>query len=123
MQLSARLVQVLPPQTGTGKNGEWKKQEIVVETDGQYPKKVCISVWGDKLNNVPLELGSYLNIDFDIESREFNGRWYTDVKAWKVEVAGPGAETAGAAAPVNVGFAAPPPPPPLPANEKDDLPF
>lgn len=121
MQLSARLIQVLPLQTGMGKNGEWKKQEIIVETDGQYPKKICISVWGDKLDNVPLELGSYLNIDFDVESREFNGRWYTDVKAWKVEVAGPGAEAQGA--PVNVGFATPPPPPPLPVNEKDDLPF
>ena len=121
MQLSARLIQVLPPQTGMGKNGEWRKQEIIVETDGQYPKKVCVAVWGDKLNNVPLELGSYLNIDFDVESREFNGRWYTDVKAWKVEVAGPGSERQSA--PVNVGFATPPPPPPLPVNEKDDLPF
>ena len=122
MQLSARLVQVLPPQTGMGKNGEWKKQEIIVETDGQYPKKVCVSVWGDKLNNISLELGSYLNIEFDIESREFNGRWYTDVRAWKVDVASAVPEASGA--PVNVGFVAPPPPPPpLPVNEKDDLPF
>lgn len=121
MQLSARLIQVLDPQTGVGKNGEWKKQEIVVETDGQYPKKICISVWGDKLDNIPLELGVYLNVDFDLESREFNGRWYTDVKAWKVEVAGPG--SAPQNEPVNVGFAASPSPSPLPANEKDDLPF
>ena len=122
MQLSARLIQVLPLQTGVGKNGEWKKQDIIVETDGQYPKKVCVAVWGDKLNNIPLELGSYLNIDFDVESREFNGRWYTDVKAWKVELAG-STQPEAAGQPVNVGFATPPPPPPLPVNEKDDLPF
>jgi hypothetical protein len=121
MQLSARLVQLLPLQSGMGRNGEWKKQEIIVETDGQYPKKICISIWGDKINNAPLEPGNYLTIDFDIESREFNSRWYTDLRAWKVELAG--SQPEAPQQPVNVGFAAPPPPPPLPANEKDDLPF
>lgn len=88
MQLTAKLTQVLPLQTGTGRNGEWKKQDIIVETEGQYPKKVCISIWGDKINNAILQPGTMLNISFDIESREFNGRWYTDVKAWRVEAAG-----------------------------------
>ncbi len=91
MQLTARLVQLLPLQTGSGKNGEWKKQDIIVETDGQYPKKVCISIWGDKVNPSILQPGATLNISFDVESREYNGRWYTDVKAWKVEPAGSGA--------------------------------
>ena len=49
MQLTARLVQLLPLQSGTGKNGQWKKQDIIVETEATYPKKVCISVWGDKI--------------------------------------------------------------------------
>ena len=88
MQLTAKLTQRLPIQTGTGKNGEWKKQDIIVETDGQYPKKVCISIWGDKINEQQLVIGNNLTIDFDVESREFSGRWYTDVKAWKIEVAG-----------------------------------
>lgn len=88
MQLSAKLVQLLPPQTGTGRNGQWKKQDIIVETDGQYPKKICISVWGDKINEEQLKIGNRLKIDFDVESREYNGRWYTDVKAWKIEVEG-----------------------------------
>ena len=88
MQLTAKLVQLLPLQTGTGKNGEWKKQDIIVETDGQYPKKVCISIWGDKIAGNQLQIGNSLNISFDVESREYNGRWYTDVKAWKVEPAG-----------------------------------
>jgi Domain of unknown function (DUF3127) len=88
MQLTAKLIQLLPLQTGTGKNGEWKKQDIIVETEGsQYPKKVCVTVWGDKINTSQLKIGSQLKIDFDVESREYNGRWYTDVKAWKIEAA------------------------------------
>ncbi len=87
MQLTATLVQILPLQKGVGKNGEWKKQDIIVQTEGQYPKKVCISIWGDKISDSVLQTGKQLNISFDVESREFNGRWYTDVKAWKVEPA------------------------------------
>ena len=85
MQLTVKLIQLLPLQTGISKNGEWKKQDIIVETEEQYSRKICISVWGDKINNVVLEPGAMLKIDFDVESREFNGRWYTDVKAWKIE--------------------------------------
>lgn len=88
MQLTAKLIQLLPLQTGNGKNGQWKKQDIIVETEGQYPKKVCISIWGDKISESLLKAGSMLSISFDVESREYNGRWYTDVKAWKVEPAG-----------------------------------
>src|SRR6478609_3765580 len=94
MQLTAKLIQLLPLQTGTGKNGQWKKQDIIVETEATYPKKVCISIWGDKIDASRLQPGSLLKIDFDVESREFNGRWYTDVKAWKVEPAGSGSTPA-----------------------------
>jgi hypothetical protein len=87
MQLTAKLTQLLPIQTGSGKNGEWKKQDIIVETDGQYPKKVCISIWGDKINEGQLQIGNLMKIDFDIESREYSGKWYTDIKAWKIELA------------------------------------
>ncbi|MBC7873853.1 MAG: DUF3127 domain-containing protein [Ferruginibacter sp.] len=88
MQLTAKLIQLLPLQTGTGKNGQWKKQDIIVETEGQYPKKLCVSIWGDKINESQLQTGSTLDISFDIESREYNGRWYTDVKAWKIQAGG-----------------------------------
>jgi hypothetical protein len=86
MQLTAKLTQLLPIQTGTGKNGDWKKQDIIVETDGQYPKKVCISIWGDKIKDGQLQIGNLLQIDFDIESREYNERWYTELKAWKISI-------------------------------------
>jgi len=87
MQLTAKLIQLLPLQTGTGKNGVWKKQDIIVETEATYPKKICISIWGDKINESLLKVGNQLKIDFDVESREYNNRWYTDVKAWKIESA------------------------------------
>ena len=61
MELKAKLIQLLPLQTGTGKNGEWKKQDIIVETEGQYPKKVCISIWGDKINTAQLQIGKILS--------------------------------------------------------------
>lgn len=86
MQITAKLIQTLPLQTGQGKNGDWKKQDIIVETKGQYTKKICISLWGDKINPEQLTVGNELDIDFDIESREYNGKWYTEVKAWKIEV-------------------------------------
>lgn len=119
MQLIAKLVQILPAETGMGKNGEWKKQSIIVETEGMYPKKVCVTAWGDKLNPDQLQIGSNVTIDFDLESREFNGRWYTDVKAWKVSL---GANVPDAApAPAASSF---PEPLPEPASDPyDDMPF
>jgi hypothetical protein len=86
MQLTAKLLTVLPLQTGNGKNGDWKKQDLIVETGDNYPKKICVSVWGDKINPLILVAGNELKIDFDVESREYNGRWYTDIKAWKIEL-------------------------------------
>lgn len=86
MQLTAKLIQLLPIQIGTGKNGEWKKQDIIVETEGKYPKKICISIWGDKIKEDLLVIGNQLVCDFDVESREFNGKWYTDIKAYKIGV-------------------------------------
>ena len=88
MQIIGKLLELLPLQKGEGKNGTWKKQNIIVETEETYPKKICISIWGDKINSGILIPGETLNISFDIESREYNGKWYTDVKALKVESAG-----------------------------------
>ena len=120
MELTAKLIQVLPLQSGVSKNGEWKKQDIVVETDGQYPKKVCISIWGDKASEATLQVGNILNISFDVESREYNGRWYTDVKAWKVDLAAP--NPAGSY-PTDQGAGQMVPPPNFSSDDADDLPF
>jgi len=88
MQLTGKLIQILPLQTGEGKNGVWKKQDIILETDRQYGKKLCVTIWGDKINKDILVIGETLDIFIDLESREYNGKWYTDVKAWKIESTG-----------------------------------
>jgi hypothetical protein len=86
MQLTAKLIQILPLQTGTGTNGEWKRQDIIVESGGRFPKMICVSVWGDKINEKQLLIGNILKIDFEIESHEHNGKWYTSIKAWKIDL-------------------------------------
>lgn len=85
MELTAKLIKKENPIRGTGKNGEWVKQNIILETEGMYPKKVCVSVWGDKINVNDLREESLITVFFDIESREFNNNWYTDLRAWKIE--------------------------------------
>ena len=60
MQISGKLIQLLPQQTGQGKNGTWKKQEVIIETEGQYPKKVCIAIWGDKADEKNFTGGKYI---------------------------------------------------------------
>ena len=121
MEITAKLAQILPVQTGTGKNGtNWKKQDVVVETDGQYPKKICISIWGDKINENSLKVGKALTFSIDVESREFNGKWYTDVKAWKVVEAG------GSTSSIDEHEYAEPKsgvPPALNVDDIEDLPF
>jgi hypothetical protein len=120
MQLTAKLVQLLPLQTGTGKNGEWKKQDVIVETSGQYPKKVCISIWGDKIDAGKLKVGNVLKIDFEVESREYNSRWYTDVKAWRVELQGAGSTSKEQGTP---DFDYVPPTVDMSSQSDDDMPF
>lgn len=84
MEITGKVVKVLPLQSGQGRNGEWKKQEVILETQSQYPKKVCITLWGDKIEQYGIGEGELITASIDLESREFNGRWYTDVRAWKI---------------------------------------
>jgi len=88
MELKGRIIQSLGLQTGDSRKGTWKKQDYILETIAQYPKKVCFSVWGDKIDQFRLQVGDAVAVSFDLESREYNGRWYTDVKAWKVQKEG-----------------------------------
>lgn len=84
MEITGKVVNLLPLQSGQGKSGVWKKQEFIMETPGQYPKKVCLSLWGEKVDEIKLVPGETITASVNIESREYNGRWYTDVRAWKV---------------------------------------
>jgi hypothetical protein len=85
MDIQGKIVQILPKQTGEGKNGTWEKQDYILETQAQYPKKVCFSVWGVKISQYNIQMGEFVSLGVDVESREYNGRWYTDLKAWKVD--------------------------------------
>jgi hypothetical protein len=83
MELTGKIVQVLPEQSGTSSRGSWRKQEYIIEIPGDYPKQVCFMVWGDRIDQFGIQEGQELTIAVDLESREYNGRWYTDVKAWR----------------------------------------
>ena len=88
MDISGKLIKVLEPITGTGATGTWKKQSFVIEyTSGQFPKKACFQVWGDKVNLSSLVEGEEIHVFFEPESREYNNNWYTDLRVWKVESA------------------------------------
>lgn len=85
LNISGIVLNILPLQTGTSKAGnQWKKQDFILETGGQYPRKVCICLFGDNVDKFPLQVGQSVTASVDIESREFNARWYTDVRAWNV---------------------------------------
>lgn len=90
MEITGKLIQKLELQSGIGKTGNsWQKQEFVIETIEQYPRKVCANLWGDKIDSLSaLNIGDTIIVSFNLESREFNGKWYTDVKAWKIEKQG-----------------------------------
>ena len=89
MEITGKIAQILPEETGEGRNGPWKKQSFILETQDQYPKKVCITVWGDKVNLQNFSENEVITASINIESREYNSRWYTDVKAWRLAKAEP----------------------------------
>ena len=94
MEIKGKIIEILPEKSGQSANGEWRKQEYILETDTSYPKKICFMAWGDKIGEFNLQQGENVEVSVDLESREYNGRWYTDVKAWKVSKDGMGSENA-----------------------------
>lgn len=84
--IEGRLIQVLTAQEGQSTRGAWKKQDFVIETSEQYPKKVCISCWNEKTDELSkFQLNDNIKVSVNIESREYNSKWYTDVKAWRID--------------------------------------
>ncbi len=85
MELSGKVFKVMPVESGEGKNGIWKKQQVIIEMEsGKYPKKVAVVFWGDLVSSDAFAEGRDISVEFDVESREYNGKWYTDVKAWRI---------------------------------------
>lgn len=85
LKITGAVTQILAEQSGEGRNGQWRKQEFILETEGNYPKQICVVQWGDNIDKFGLQEGETITAHIDLASREYNGRWYTDVKAWKIE--------------------------------------
>lgn len=148
-EITGKIIAVLPTRSGTSARGtQWSSQTAVIETHEQYPKRVAFDVLGDKITEFNLQVGEEVTVSFDINAREFNGKWYNSVNAWNVirpgqqapaqgsyNVGNPqaGAQAAyqaqqaamaGAPNPMNPNNPFPPAQQPgAPSGQADDLPF
>lgn len=134
MDISGKIVQKLPLQSGESKTSgkPWQVQAYVLETQEQYPRKVCFELFGEqRIKDNPCELDDLVTVSFDIESREFNGRWFTSIRAWKVQqgivdanaVPAPVAAAQPAAPAAAEPMASNTNPFDAPVDSSDDLPF
>jgi hypothetical protein len=99
MEFEGTVVNLLPQVKGTSARGEWVKQEVIFEQTGEFGRKLCVSFWGDKAQDaMGLHAGDRVKVSANLESREYNGRWYTEVRAWKMDKA---AAAQGAPAPMS----------------------
>ena len=90
MELEGKIARKLNVQTGTSARGTWAKQEFILEyQEGNVPSQVCMNVWGeDKVKDLErYQVGDKVKVSINLSSREYNGRWYTDVRAWRIEPA------------------------------------
>lgn len=90
MELTGIVIAALEPRSGVSKQGNaWKTQEYVIETQDQYPKRMCFELYGeDKIQQANIQVGEQLKVSFDVDAREWNGRWFNSVRAWKIERVG-----------------------------------
>jgi predicted SnoaL-like aldol condensation-catalyzing enzyme len=123
LQVQGKLIQKLPTESGEGRNGRWEKKQFVVETDDQYPKKICMVLWGDKVSMLEkVTEGDLITVSINLESREFNSKWYTDVKAWRIEKGADEGSSPSSAPPQSTPTMPTEPPADLGLSD-DDLPF
>ena len=106
LELEGTIRQKLGVQQGMSARGAWSKQEFVLEyPDGNFTSQVCMLAFGqDKVQELDkYQIGDRVKVSFNLKSREYNGRWYTDIQIWRIAPATPGAQAAAAPA----GFSAP----------------
>lgn len=127
MELIGKAIAALPVKSGVSqRTGEqWQSREYVIETQEQYPKKICFEVFGiDKLKEFNIRNNDLIKVHFDINAREYNGKWYNSIRAWKVEHVNPDASDVGSTAAAPVAQAqAPAAPAPAAQESEEDLPF
>lgn len=87
LSVKGKIQQILKPESGVSRAGkEWNKQEFVIETEEQFPRKVCFTLFGDKTSLINgLSTGEEVDVSFNLESREYNGKWFHNVNAWKID--------------------------------------
>jgi len=90
MEITGRLIEIEQPKSGVSKaNKEWIKQDIILETDDKFPKKICCTLFGEKVKLVnSFELNDILKVSVNVESNKFKDSWFTSLNVWKVEVQG-----------------------------------
>lgn len=123
MEIKGKVILALPELTGVSKSGNnWKKREYVLETVETYPKKIHFDLFGERADQYPISVGETITLSFDIESREYNGRWYTSIRGWKVEKDN---SMSTASQPAVPGAPVPPPAPEFnqTGSSDDDIPF
>ncbi|MBQ8098031.1 MAG: DUF3127 domain-containing protein [Bacteroidaceae bacterium] len=131
MDITGKIIFASEPRGGVARatGNSWKAQDFVIETQEQYPKKCNFTVMGeDRLNQFNIKVGEELTVSIDIDAHEYNGRWFNDIRAWRVQrgaVAAGGATAASGAAMGTVPPApiASPAPAPVEDDSQDDLPF
>lgn len=86
MEVKGKIIQKFDLQSGTSKAGNpWKKQNYLLETLDNFPRKIYFDFFGDRADQYPLNVGDMITLSFDIECREYQGRYYTDIRGWKAE--------------------------------------
>ena len=85
MEITGKVVAILPIVVGQSARGEWRRQEVIFEQVDEFNRKICVNFWGDKTQEVArLQVGDMMSVWANVESREHNGRWYTEVRAWRI---------------------------------------
>ena len=129
LEIEGTIIRKLNVQTGVSQRGNWSKQEFIIEyQEGAYPSQACFSVWGeDKVKDLEkFQIGDSVKVSFNISSREYNGRWYTDLRAWRIDMTGSQASAPAhpEVPPVQeTGNAQAPAPAAADDSQDDDLPF
>jgi len=85
MEMTGVVIAVLPERSGTSQRGEWKSQSFVIETQEQYPKHLCFEVFGaDRIAQFNIKGGETITVQFDIDARQYQDRWFNSIKAWNI---------------------------------------
>ena len=85
MEFEGVVYKILPLTQGTSARGEWQRQDVVFELPSEFSRKICVTFFNKPSDVAKLREGATYTVSVNVESREYNGRWYTDVRAWRLQ--------------------------------------